>query len=219
MLSKNKSPLSSPSSSIFIVITPSIIFFSLIFFGFSSSSYQPVEVWAHISGNRTQEWVSQSNGIKILFTYEPEKPIIDTFTQLKFSVLNLTSNEHIKNFLARVVITDDQRIFKFENISVPDGDFSVRYMFPDDGTHQVIAKVNKGSSPLSSVIVVASFNVFVPHQPPPSILNPFPTSPGDENNAGFIISKILTIALPVAGVISLIIVIRKSRPKTRKEKE
>lgn len=219
MLSKNKSPLSSPSSSIFIVITPSIIFFSLIFFGFSSSSYQPVEVWAHISGNRTQEWVSQSNGIKILFTYEPEKPIIDTFTQLKFSVLNLTSNEHIKNFLARVVITDDQRIFKFENISVPDGDFSVRYMFPDDGTHQVIAKVNKGSSPLSSVIVVASFNVFVPHQPPPSILNPFPTSPGDENNAGFIISKILTIALPVAGVISLIIVIRKSRPTTRKEKE
>lgn len=86
--------------------------------------------------NKTQEWVSQS--VKILFTYQPERPIIDTFTKLQFSVINLTDNENLKEFNARVVVTNGQRLFKFENISVTNGDFSVEYIFPDDGTHQVL---------------------------------------------------------------------------------
>ena len=32
--------------------------------------------------NETQEWVSQKDAVKILFTYQPERPIIDTFTKL-----------------------------------------------------------------------------------------------------------------------------------------
>jgi len=35
--------------------------------------------------------------VKILFTYQPESPIIDTFTKLEFRVINLTSNEHLKD--------------------------------------------------------------------------------------------------------------------------
>src|SRR5918996_3208471 len=79
--------------------------------------------------NRTQEWISEKDNIKILFTYQPERPIIDTFTRLEFSVINLTSNENLKDFDARVVVTNGQRLFKFENITVPDRDFSVEYIF------------------------------------------------------------------------------------------
>jgi hypothetical protein len=66
-------------------------------------------------------------------------------------------------------------LFKFKNITVPD-DGSVGYIFPDDGTHQVLTRIDKESV----VRVLASFNVFVPHQAPPSILNPFPIPPGSE---------------------------------------
>ncbi|MFZ0327438.1 MAG: hypothetical protein WBP64_17160 [Nitrososphaeraceae archaeon] len=38
--------------------------------------------------NKTQEWISQKDAVKILFTYQPERPIIDTFTKLEFSVIN-----------------------------------------------------------------------------------------------------------------------------------
>jgi hypothetical protein len=46
--------------------------------------------------NKTQEWISQRDNVKILFTYQPERPIIDTFTKLEFSVINVTSNENLK---------------------------------------------------------------------------------------------------------------------------
>ena len=85
--------------------------------------------------NKTQEWISQKDNVKILFTYQPERPVIDTFTKLEFSVINLTNSENLKDFDARVVVTNGQRLFKFENITVPDGDFSVEYLFPDDGPH------------------------------------------------------------------------------------
>ena len=164
--------------------------------------------------NKTQEWSSQGDGVKILFTYQPERPIIDTFTKLEFSVINSTNNEKLKDFDARVVVTNGQRLFKFENISVPNGDFSVEYIFPDDGTHQVLTRIDKGTS----VRVLSSFNVFVPHQAPPSILNPFPSPPGTESgeDPGILLSKILAIAFPVAGVIGLILLFRMGKTKPRK---
>ena len=56
---------------------------------------------------------------------------------------NLTTSDHLKDFTARVVVTNGQRLFKFENITSPDGDFSVKYIFPDDGTHQVVTRINE----------------------------------------------------------------------------
>ena len=67
---------------------------------------------------------------------------------------------------AQVTVTNCQRLFKFQNISAQNGDFSVDYIFPDDGTHQVLLRLDKNDS-----INVASFNVFVPHQSPPSLLD------------------------------------------------
>lgn len=163
--------------------------------------------------NKTQEWISQKDAVKILFTYQPERPIIDTFTKLEFRVINLTSNENLKDFDARVVVTNGQRLFKFENITVPDGNFSVEYIFPDDGTHQVLTRVDKESA----VRVLASFNVFVPHQAPPSILNPFPIPPGSElgENPGVLLSIMLSIMLPAAGVLGLIVIFKMGKTKMK----
>src|SRR5919106_6673964 len=166
-----------------------IIFVFTIFFVIDMSLPNPSKynAFAHMpisNTSRIQEWTDPSSGINTLFVYEPEKPIIDTFTELKFSIQNSTTGNHISdadNAKARIVVTNGQRLFKFENISVgKDGHFSVKYLFPDDGTHQVITRVDINDSSTAS-----SFNVFVPHQaPPPNILNPFPSSSGaaSENN-------------------------------------
>ncbi|MGH9980843.1 MAG: hypothetical protein ACRD6U_04725, partial [Nitrososphaeraceae archaeon] len=78
-------------------------------------------VFAHINGSKIQEIIDNNDGIKILFTYVPEKPIIDTFTKLYFSVQDLEGN-HIKDIKASVIVTNGQRLFKFQNISATDGD-------------------------------------------------------------------------------------------------
>lgn len=186
------------------------------------SSLQTYYAYAHLSidnnnnNNRTQEWISQRGGIKILFIYEPEKPIIDTFTELKFSVLNLTSSEHLKDFMARIVVTNGQRLFKFENITVADGDFFVKYIFPDDGTHQVVTRISKETS----VLTLATFNVFVPHQSSPSILNPFPTSSvvGSDDSGVLISRTVVAILLPVSITVVLVFMLRRGRPSKRKGK-
>jgi hypothetical protein len=184
------------------------------------SSLQNYYAYAHLSidNNRTQQWISQKDGIKILFTYEPEKPIIDTFTELKFSVLNLTSSEHLKDFMARVVVTNGQRLFKFENITVADGDFSVKYIFPDDGTHQIVTRISKETS----VLTLASFNVFVPHQSPPSILNPFPASSpvvGIDDSRVLINRIVVAILLPVAITVVLVFMLRRGKSSKRKRED
>jgi len=160
-------------------------------------------VFAHINGSKIQEITDNNDGIKILFTYEPEKPIIDTFTKLYFSVQDVEGN-HIKNVKASVTVTNGQRLFKFQNITVTNGDFYVEYIFPDDGTHQVITRIDT-----KTTIISASFSVFVPHQSPPSVLNPFPLPPDGKYSLGIIVSIILAITIPLIAVVSLIIVIKK----------
>ncbi|HET9807103.1 MAG TPA: hypothetical protein VFP49_09360 [Nitrososphaeraceae archaeon] len=174
---------------------------SLTIFSFVDNQFY---AFAHLlNATRIQEITDNSDGIKIQFTYEPEKHIIDTFTKLYFSVQDLEGN-HIKDVKASVIVTNGQRLFKFQNITATDGDFNVEYIFPDDGTHQVITRIDTKTS-----IIPASFSVFVPHQAPPSMLNPFPLSPDGKYSLGIIVSIILAIAIPIIAVISLIIVIKK----------
>jgi hypothetical protein len=164
---------------------------------------------AHFDAERIQKWQSKQWKVQIQFAYEPERPIIDTFTELKFSIQNLSTGEHIENLTGRVVVTNGQRLFKFENISIPAGHFTVKYIFPDDGTHQVLLRLDKGND----FKIPASFDVFVPHQSPPSILDPFPSSPGTSNDdLGIWISKILAISIPAAAVTAIIIMLKK-KPK------
>jgi hypothetical protein len=116
------------------------------------------------SVNRIQTWTDKLNNLEIEFTYSPENPAIDTPTELKFNVLNLQTGSNLKDLSARIVVLTNsggqQRSFKFTNISAADGNFSVKYLFPDSGSYQVIPRIDtKDSSTL------ASFNVFVPFQP------------------------------------------------------
>lgn len=149
--------------------------------------------YAHIvDSNNTQVWKNSQDNLKIEFGYLPEKPVIDTFTSLTFSVTNLQTGEHTGDAVAQVTVTNGQRLFKFENVSVQNGDFSVDYFFPDDGTHQVLLRLDRNDT-----IDLASFNVFVPHQSPPDLLS---------NKDNVIIGVGL---ISVVGIITILIIRKK----------
>jgi hypothetical protein len=124
-------------------------------------------IYSHITDTmKIQVWKSIRDNLEIKFAHYPEKPIIDTFTKLEFSITDLRTGNHVKDLLALVTVTNGERLFKFQNLSAPNGDLSVEYIFPDDGTHQVLFRIDKNES-----IHAGSFQVFVPHQLPPSLLD------------------------------------------------
>ena len=140
----------------------SFIQYLLLFFGFTLFLYLNNYnfVYSHIHTNNQiaiQEILDQRDKIKVQFGYDQEKIKINTLTDLKFSVLNSTTNEHIKKFFARVVVTEGSEVFGFDNIKVNDGDFSVKHSFANYGTHQVILRVDTNSS-----ITPAAFDIIIP---------------------------------------------------------
>ena len=140
----------------------------LFLFGFTIFLYlnNYYTVYSHIPNNYIvkQEIVDQHDKIKVQFGYDQEKIKINTLADLKFSVLNSTTEEHIKNFFARVVVTEGSEIFGFDTIKVNDGDFSVKHSFANYGTHQVILRVDTNSS-----ITPAAFDIIIPsYQSSPS---------------------------------------------------
>ena len=147
----------------------SFLKYLLFFFGFTLFLYLNNSnlTYSHIPTNNQiaiQEIIDQHNNIKVQFAYDQDKIKINTLTDLKFSVLNSTTEEHIKNFLARVVVTEGSELFGFDNITVRDGDFSVKHSFANYGSHQVILRVDTNSS-----IIPASFNLIIPsYQSSPS---------------------------------------------------
>ena len=136
-----------------------LFFFGITIFLYLNNYYT---VYSQIPNNNNnkivmQEIIDQDNKIKVQFAYDQEKIKINTLTNLTFSVLNSTTDEHIKNFLARVVVTEGSEVFKFDNIKVSDGDFSVKHSFANYGTHQVILRVDTNSS-----ITPAAFDIIIP---------------------------------------------------------
>jgi hypothetical protein len=117
--------------------------------------------YSHISNNKNnisiQEIIDQNDNIKVQFGYEPDKISINNLTNLKFSILNSTTEEHIKNLLSRIVVTDGVEVFNYNNIRVNDGDFSLNHTFTNYGNHQILLRVDTNSS-----IISASFNVIIP---------------------------------------------------------
>jgi hypothetical protein len=157
--------LSSTSLSLlFVVILIGAASSDLLGIVFGQTSTPP----SNISGdaNRIETWVDKLNNIKIQFTYSPTQPIVDKPTELKLNVQNLQTGRPLKDLIGRVVIltnsSGQERTFKFTNISAPDGNFSVKYLFPDSGLYQVISKIDFKNS---SALALASFKVNVPLQP------------------------------------------------------
>jgi hypothetical protein len=73
----------------------------------------------------------------------------------------------LKNSIVNVLVTDDvigqYRNYKFDDMVIPNGQFSVHYSFPDVGLYEVITRISaKGSS-----AALAPFKVIVPVQPIP----------------------------------------------------
>jgi hypothetical protein len=105
---------------------------------------------------RYSVWTDKSNNIKIQFSYSPESPTIDDTIQLQFNIQDLQSGSNLKGLIAYVTVTNDP-LYKFNKITVTDGNFSVRCPSLDEGIHQVILKVDsKGYS-----LALASFNISV----------------------------------------------------------
>jgi hypothetical protein len=101
--------------------------------------------------------------------------------------------------------------FRFENISVGNhGHFCVKCLFPDDGTHQVITRLDTKDSSTA-----APFNVFVSHlAPPSSILNPFRSSlssaaESDNNQQTGMTAIVVTGIITGAAVLTVFIMKRK----------
>jgi hypothetical protein len=88
-------------------------------------------------------------------------------TELMFIIQNLQTGSNLKNITASLVIvtysnssSGQEKISKFTNINAPNGDFSVKYLFPDWGIYQVISRIHS-----KDVSALASFKVLVPVQP------------------------------------------------------
>src|SRR5205823_9999604 len=86
------------------VMTLSIasILIILVVLVMSGNTAPKAAVYAHLSGPTLQQWVDKETGIKIQFAYIPEKPTANSPTELRFSVQNLTTGLHVKNFKASV---------------------------------------------------------------------------------------------------------------------
>ena len=128
-----------------------IILFLITPMVFSNTAY------AHIYSNITQVWTDRQNNIKIQFSYLPEHPTMDDLIHLQFNIQDLHTGNHLKNLIAKVTVTNNP-LYKFDNITVADGDFSIRCPSLDSGMHQVILKINSKDYSIASL---ASFNLSV----------------------------------------------------------
>ena len=153
------------------------------------------------SKSSTQQWADKINNMRIQFYNIPKSPLIDAKTQLKFAVQNMTNSKNINDLHARVVVTTNSsgqmRIFKFDNISSSNGDFSVNYFFPDSGIYQVMTRVDS-----NNLSTLGSFKVDVPFQPFGTITAP---------TSSFSLTVVAGIIIAVAALSLLLVIQRRQR--------
>jgi hypothetical protein len=184
------------------------LFIFIIFF-YLNNHYT---VYSHIPDDNIsiQEIIDQNDKIKVQFGYDPENISINALTDLKFSVLNSTTNEHIKNFLARVLVTEGAEIFGFNNITVSGGDFSVKHSFTHYGNHQVLLRIDTNSS-----IIPASFDVMIPYlSSSPSLVDSADNSDleDDQHIQNFTNYLIIVIGI-VVSIVMIIILLSIAKKK------
>ncbi len=125
---------------------------------------------------KNDSWISARNNLNVTINLAPTVPIIDEVTKLSFKIQSLNDSISIQDLKAKITITDhDGRLYKFENKFLPliNEQFSVDYIFPDDGEHRIILQLYENMTPFT----VSSFDLSIPHPTPPSqtdkILKPF----------------------------------------------
>ena len=154
---------------------------------------------------RIQEWKNQQDNVRIQFSYSPEKPLLYTDADLIFSIQDLNTGNHIKDLIASITITKNDRIFfKFNDIVVQNGDLSLKVRFLEDGNYQVISQIRSADN---LGVALASFDILVPLQP----IGKF--------NADSLSPLLIPAALLAMGLsVSVIVLILISRRKRKAEK-
>ncbi len=107
---------------------------------------------ANINVNNPQIWTNAEQNLRIQFSYQPQKPILDQPTELTFVVQNLKTGDYLKNLTANILVTHYSSgqfsNFRFSNITVPDGRFSVKYRFQDTGYSRLLQGLARRKSRL-----------------------------------------------------------------------
>ncbi|HKO64648.1 MAG TPA: hypothetical protein VJU13_05560 [Candidatus Nitrosocosmicus sp.] len=133
----------------------------------------PLSVYSQNLTNiiKNSTWTSISKNLTLSLELIPRVPVIDESTRMQFEVRNLNHSNQFDNIRAKVTLTDhDGRLYKFENRLIPlvNGQFSVNYIFPDDGEHRVIVQLYQNVTPYT----ISAFDIVIPH--------PVPQSPQDK---------------------------------------
>jgi len=147
-----------------------IIFWSLVSSGLlvssAASNIQTSDEVVNFKVNDPQIWTNAEQNLKIQFSYQPQKPMLDQPTELKFLIENLKTGNYLKNVVANILVTYNSSgqfaNFKFSNITVPNGQFSVKYLFQDTGIFEIITRISG-----NGIAALAPFKVIVPPQPYP----------------------------------------------------
>ena len=132
---------------------------STIVYAQQQQRQQPV-----LSATNNQEWIDKQSNTKVQFTYSPEKPLVSGFTELKFNIKDSKRGTQLTDVFAKVTIIGvlpEKLPLKSYSIRSPNGNFSLEYQFPLEGTYQILVKVDSKYSALT----LASFKVFVPFRP------------------------------------------------------
>jgi hypothetical protein len=152
-----------------------------------------------------QEWKDQQNAVKVLFSYSPEKPLLYTPTDLKFSIQDLKTGNHLKDLVMNsTIIKDDKIFFKFNGVTIKNGDLSLKAQFPEDGNYQIISQVRSKDN---VAIALTSFNIFVP-------LQPFGKFDADSLTPTLIPAGLVAVSL--LGLVAVIMSVSKKKNSKRK---
>lgn len=144
-----------------------IVFYSLLAaMLFAFSEFHSTKAFSFNETNssivKDDHWISQRDDLNISIKLVPTVPVIDENTKILFEVIHLNTSRPYEDLNTRVTITDhDGRLFKFENKLMPitNGQFSINYIFPDDGEHRIILQLYKNTTPFT----VSSFDLLIPH--------------------------------------------------------
>jgi hypothetical protein len=86
-----------------------IIFWSLVslvlLFSSGASNIQISDGAVNFNVKNPQIWTNAEQNLKIQFSYQPQRPVLDQPTELKFLIENLKTGSYLKNLLANILVT------------------------------------------------------------------------------------------------------------------
>jgi hypothetical protein len=141
----------------FVLVSLLLIMVTINIDTFTKSAY------AQFTGD-TQMWKDNERNVKILFNHSPQNPIINTPTQMRFTITDLRTDVAFKKVLVLVAIIGNsfssgkERVIKFDGLSDDKGNYSVNYTFPDLGVYQVIMRT-KSNDPKFATLASFYINV------------------------------------------------------------